>query len=194
MASNAEGIRGDKVDEPYEEYEEIDVEGTFDPNELWRVLYKDKLKKKHGFAEFELSEYAEAFKLTDILGDGILTQPQVKRAMALAGEPAPDADFVEAINKVDPQGTNIFTFQEFVHVMSHFKRPPLTEVELKETFELMDRDGGGQIDASELKHLMGCVGEALTEEEAIGMVEEADKDCSGDIDYEEFSHMILSTQ
>ena len=33
-----------------------------------------------------------------------------------------EEDFVKAINQADPEGKNIFTFQEFVHFMSYFKR------------------------------------------------------------------------
>ena len=95
---------------------------------------------------------------------------------------------------MDAQGLGVFDFQKFVDLIYQFRRKPVTEVELQETFRLLDLDGSGSIDAAELRQLLTCVGHGLSMEEAEAMVEEADKDCSGEVEYDEFSHMVLSTQ
>ena len=138
--------------------------------------------------------FADAYKLYDIMGDGILTPDQVKQAMLRVGTDVEDDEFIRMLNKVDPEGLALFTFQKFIDLMTHFRHPPLTEPEVAECFELIDMDGSGSIDCGELKKLLTCMGHALSQEDAEAMIDEADKDCSGDVDYQEFCHVILSTQ
>lgn len=70
----------------------------------------------------------------------------------------------------------------------------VTEIELRETFELLDKDQSGSVDAGELKQLLTCVGHSLTQQEAMQMIDEADRDGSGEVEFDEFAHIILSTQ
>jgi len=65
----------------------------------------------------------------------------------------------------------------------------LTEAQLdefREAFNSFDKDGGGSIDAKELKDLMASVGQNPTEDELNEMIRIADADGTGDIDFAEF--------
>merc|ERR1711998_294943 len=65
----------------------------------------------------------------------------------------------------------------------------LTEAQLdefREAFNSFDKDGGGSIDAKELKDLMASVGQNPTDEELQEMIAIADADGTGDIDFAEF--------
>ena len=65
----------------------------------------------------------------------------------------------------------------------------LTEAQLdefREAFNSFDKDGGGSIDAKELKDLMASVGQNPTDEELKEMIAIADADGTGDIDFAEF--------
>ena len=64
-------------------------------------------------------------------------------------------------------------------------REQQTEEEIQETFKFFDRDGNGQITASELRHVMTSLGEKLTDEEIDEMIREADQDGDGQINYKE---------
>ena len=66
------------------------------------------------------------------------------------------------------------------------------EEELREAFNVFDKDGNGFISASELRHVMVNLGERLTDEEVDEMVREADIDGDGQINYEEFVKMMMS--
>jgi len=153
-----------------------------------------EMTNKYDYAPFELSEFAESFKFWDILGDGQLSASEAKRAMESVGEGQSDEDYQEALNKVDPKGEGLLNFQKFVDLLYCFRRAPVTEYELQETFDLMDMDKSGTISAGELTHLLMCVGNALSAGDAEAMIAEADTDCSGEVEYDEFAHMILSTQ
>ena len=62
--------------------------------------------------------------------------------------------------------------------------------EFREAFNMFDKDGGGSIDASELRDLMISVGQNCTESELKEMVEAADADGTGDIDFLEFAVLM----
>lgn len=188
-ASEVTGSIGEGLGKPEEEEE--------DPN---LVKYKQEtytmyeLKNKYSFAEYQLSDFADAFKMYDIMGDNFLSSAQLYKALTWLGENPPDAEYAKVLDKVDVEGTDCLTFQNMLDILSHFSHAPITEMELHETFELLDQDRSGTVDAGELKRLMTCVGNALTQEEAEAMIAEADDDCSGEVDFDEFSHTILSTQ
>ena len=65
----------------------------------------------------------------------------------------------------------------------------LTEAQLdefREAFASFDKDGGGSIDATELKMLMASVGQMPTDDEVSEMIRIADADGSGSVDFCEF--------
>ena len=64
------------------------------------------------------------------------------------------------------------------------------EEEIKEAFRLFDKDGNGFISGAELRHVMTCIGEKLTEGEIEDMLHVADVDGDGMINYEG-KHIVL---
>jgi calmodulin len=58
--------------------------------------------------------------------------------------------------------------------------------EFKEIFDLVDKDGSGEISKEELGKLMKTLGLRPTEEQINEMMQEVDTDGSGDIDFNEF--------
>ncbi|KAK3092570.1 hypothetical protein FSP39_004523 [Pinctada imbricata] len=55
--------------------------------------------------------------------------------------------------------------------------------ELLDAFKTFDRDGNGFISAEELKHVMGSMGDVLSDSEVKAMIREADMDGDGQINY-----------
>ena len=62
--------------------------------------------------------------------------------------------------------------------------------EFKDAFAMFDKDGGGSIDAAELKDLMKSVGQEPSDAELAEMVAAADADGTGDIDFSEFAVLM----
>ena len=58
--------------------------------------------------------------------------------------------------------------------------------DFRAAFNTFDKDGGGSIDAAELKELMKSVGTSPTDDEIAEMIAMADADGSGSIDFAEF--------
>ena len=57
------------------------------------------------------------------------------------------------------------------------------EQELKEAFQVFDKDGNGYISKEELRHVMINLGEKLTDDEVDEMMREADTDGDGQVNY-----------
>ena len=144
-----------------------------------------------GFTEFDITEYAQAFRLSDVIGDGKITADELPLILKRLGE-FPSEDALEKIvNAADPEGQGVYSFQDFLKIMCNFDRHIVTEQELLEAFELFDQDNSGTIEAGEIKHVLGTLGDKMTEDEAEHMVALADKDGDGSIGYEEFVKTIL---
>ena len=74
--------------------------------------------------------------------------------------------------------------------------PPIdlavAERELNEAFRVFDRDGRGTIPTAELRHIVTCLGEKLSEFEADEMMREADPEKTGLVDYASFISKVLT--
>merc|ERR1712137_518746 len=62
--------------------------------------------------------------------------------------------------------------------------------EMREAFQLFDKDGDGTISTAELGTAMRALGQNPTEKELQEMIAEVDGDGSGSIDFEEFCEMM----
>jgi len=152
------------------------------------------LKDKCGFRDMDIQEIAESFRLSDIIGDGIITENEIPRVLRRIGENPRENELQDMINQVDPKGDGLFDFQLFIRLMTFFDRRIITEPEITEAFKVFDRDGGGSIESAELLHVLSSMGDTMTQEEAEGMIAEADKDGDGAVDYAEFVKTILGSQ
>mmetsp|Transcript_45833 Transcript_45833/g.146192 ORF Transcript_45833/g.146192 Transcript_45833/m.146192 type:complete len:158 (-) Transcript_45833:755-1228(-) len=73
----------------------------------------------------------------------------------------------------------------------------LSEDEVKnfrEVFDLVDKDHSGNIDAEEVKELMGLLGMFPSKDEVEKMISEIDKDGNGEVDFEEFLVVMAGNQ
>jgi hypothetical protein len=60
------------------------------------------------------------------------------------------------------------------------------------TFHTFDEDGGGSIDAQEIKTTMRAMGQKISDHELLSMIAIADPEDTGEIDFEHFCYVVLS--
>eukprot|EP00434_Breviolum_minutum_P017047 symbB.v1.2.015040.t2/scaffold1037.1/size142759/12 len=98
------------------------------------------LTDKCGFRDSELVDFCWAFRLYDVLGDGVIDASQVRLALSWLGEEPTDKAFLTVMNDIDSHGKGIMDFQRFVKLMAKFDRSMITEDELVNAFKIFDKD------------------------------------------------------
>ncbi|WAR19738.1 CALM4-like protein [Mya arenaria] len=89
------------------------------------------------------------------------------------------------------EGNGEIDFEEFLMMMSKKMNGVDHEAELKEAFEIFDRDQTGFINPADLKFVMSQLGEKLTDEEVREMMREADTDDRGKLTWEKFYAIMM---
>ncbi|XP_066279454.1 calmodulin-beta-like isoform X1 [Branchiostoma lanceolatum] len=141
-------------------------------------------------------EYREAFKLFDKDGDGTITIEELGTVLHDLGQFSSEEDLNELLHDLDADGNLTIDFEDFVVILSSIIKEENDEddeglaeddeKDLREAFSLFDKAGDGFIDASDLRQILSCFGQDLTDEEVDEMMCEIDLDGNGKIDYEEF--------
>ncbi|KAK2557633.1 Calmodulin [Acropora cervicornis] len=90
------------------------------------------------FTEEEIEEYREAFQLFDKDGGGTVSTKELK----------------QLLNSLFSAGSGEIDFNEFLQLMAAKQANMTMEDELRNAFNVFDKDGSGYISADELKQVM----------------------------------------
>ena len=109
-----------------------------------------------------------------------------------------DSEIDEMIREADSDDDGQINYGELVKNMSQLKTPvqrlieyfEKLEADIKEAFQLFDKDSNGLISAEELSHVMKNIDGYMTDSEIDEMMRVADSDGDGQIDYGEFVKMM----
>ncbi|KAJ4753494.1 Calmodulin [Rhynchospora pubera] len=138
----------------------------------------------------QISEFQQAFLLFDRNNDGCITLEELAAVIHQLGLNPTEVELLEMIREVDINGNGTIEFNEFTILMARKLMETDTDEEMKEAFEVFDKDHNGLISPSELRHVMRNLGENLTDDEVAQMIREADIDGDGYVNYEEFVRMM----
>ncbi|XP_050397724.1 calmodulin-A [Patella vulgata] len=153
-----------------------------------KELYSSILDK---YSPAQIRELKEAFRLFDKDGDGSITTEELGTVMRNLGQFPSIDELKQMIQEIDIDGDGLFSFEEFAQVMANMggiseNSEEDEEEELRQAFRVFDKSGCGYITPSDLRCVLQCMGEDLTEEEIDEMIAEVDIDGDGRIDFEEF--------
>ena len=82
--------------------------------------------------------------------------------MRSLGQNPTEAELQDMISEVDADGDGTIDFPEYLTMMAQKMRDTESEEEMKEAFNLFDKDGNGFISAAELRHVMTNIGKKLS--------------------------------
>ncbi|KHN04934.1 calmodulin-like protein 8 [Glycine soja] len=146
---------------------------------------------KEVLSEDLIVEFLEAFCLFDRDGDGCITMEELASALRTLNQNNPRKEELQIMmNEVDMNGSGTIEFGQFLNLMARKMKQSEAEEELKEAFELFDKDQDGYISPTELLSAMRNIGVKITEEELEHMIRLADLDGDGRVNYEEFMRMM----
>ncbi|XP_046416910.1 calmodulin isoform X1 [Neodiprion pinetum] len=145
----------------------------------------------------QMKEFREAFRLFDKDGDGSITKEELGRVMRSLGQFARAEELQTMLQEIDIDGDGNVSFEEFVEIVSNMGGTSAEEAtedqeekELRDAFRVFDKHNRGYITASDLRAVLQCLGEDLSEEEIEDMIKEVDVDGDGRIDFYEFVHAL----
>nr|CAD2126650.1 unnamed protein product [Meloidogyne enterolobii] len=147
---------------------------------------RSELPQIEGLTEDQVAEFKEAFELFDKDGDGRVTAAELGIVMKSLGHSPTDQELQEMVREIDEDGNGSIELNEFVKMMSRKVKESESEKELREAFQVFDKDNDGFISPFELRFVMQNLGEDLTDFEVKEMIREADLDGDGKVNFNEF--------
>ncbi|KAK4767019.1 hypothetical protein SAY86_014770 [Trapa natans] len=150
------------------------------------------ISQEHMLTKVQIDEFKEVFSLLDKDGDGCITVKELAWAIRSLEQHPTEEELRIMIREVDVDGNGTIKLGEFLNLMTRKMKETEADDELKEAFQVFDKDQDGYISPEELRRVMLNLGEKLTDEEVEMMVKEADLDGDGQINYKEFIRMMTS--
>jgi Ca2+-binding EF-hand superfamily protein len=149
-----------------------------------------QLAQTYRLSDEVLKSYQEAFRIFDRNNDGCITREELGTVMKSLGHQPSDNELQDMVNEVDVDGSGTIEFDEFVQMMAkRIEQRPDDGEDLKEAFEVFDRNKDGYITAEELRQVMRSLGENLTDQELNEMMKAADANGDGIINFNEFQEI-----
>ncbi|KAK3790463.1 hypothetical protein RRG08_015932 [Elysia crispata] len=151
------------------------------------------------YSQSQIRELREAFRLFDKDGDGSISTEELGTVMRNLGQFPSMDELNQMLKEIDIDGDGTFSFEEFVQVMANVGGiseggEENEEEELRQAFRVFDKSKCGYITPSDLRAVLQCMGEELSEEEIDDMIAEVDIDGDGKIDFEEFIACMRSDE
>jgi len=144
-----------------------------------------------GLTDEHTAEFKEAFD-TYVKGKepGKIQSKELGNVMRYLGHNPTQAQIEQMTNELGGSGGFIL-WEPFFQMMAKRVTADDKEEDVLEAFRVFDRDGNGNISATELRHVMCAMGEKLEESEVDELIKEADRDGDGQINYEAFVRLML---
>mmetsp|Transcript_42786 Transcript_42786/g.118185 ORF Transcript_42786/g.118185 Transcript_42786/m.118185 type:complete len:161 (-) Transcript_42786:209-691(-) len=142
--------------------------------------------------EDQVEEFKEAFALFDRDGDGTITADELGVVLRSLGRNPTMEELNAMVADVDDDGNGKIDFPEFLRLMASKLTANDSADEMREAFQVFDRDKSGSVTASELKAVMNNLGEQVTDAEVLAMIREADADGDGELSFEDFLQFVQS--
>lgn len=139
-------------------------------------------------------ELKRVFEMFDRNGDGRITRKELNDSLENLGIFIPDLHLRQMINNMDANGDgclDIHEFGELYHTIMA-QRNDHDEDDMREAFDVFDRNGDGFITVDELRSVLSSLGlkQGKAMEECRKMIMKVDVDGDGRVDFSEFKLMM----
>jgi len=141
-----------------------------------------------GATQEEVPEMKEVFACFDKDSSGSVTTAELGHVLKSMNKNFSDSELKRIVGKFDVNGDGQIDFDEFMTMMTRQERKEHDE--LKQAFDVFDKDADGTISGKELEIVMKALGEHIDRDTINLMIESVDTDKNGYIDFEEFRRMM----
>jgi|Transcript_15206 calmodulin len=142
-------------------------------------------------SEEQIATFQDLFSVFDEDDSGKISYKELATALRSLGQIITEEEVHAMLAEVDVDNDGTMDFPEFLKLMADKMKEPEPEDDIREAFQVMDKDGNGYLNAKELRYVLTNIGEPLTEEEVEKILADADVDGDGRIDFNEFVKMHL---
>eukprot|EP00980_Cylindrotheca_fusiformis_P008436 scaffold1784_cov116-Cylindrotheca_fusiformis.AAC.16 len=122
---------------------------------------------------------------------GTLTSKTFNKAVRAVGLNPTEAGVADLKKKASGGSCDFDTFKKII--VPELEKANDNVDEIIDSFSVFDQDGSGLISASEFRHVLTGMGEALSQEEVMEVMSEVEAN-NGMIDYREFANMIYAPE
>ncbi|XP_076451661.1 uncharacterized protein LOC143287511 [Babylonia areolata] len=204
------GKKGDKkavAEKPGDPFSKNEVPSPLKPGEkLIKLLttHPADVREIHGvkvstrileqLTPHEVRDLRAVFEIFDTDSDGLITAPELRKAMRTLGFKLSREEAQQMIADVSIKGRGSLDFQEFLETVID-NQGDTRDIydEILQGFKMFDYDKTGQISLDNLRNACQEAGIKFTQTELEEMVEEADVNGDGQIDQSEFIRIMLQT-
>ncbi|CAK9140854.1 unnamed protein product [Ilex paraguariensis] len=138
------------------------------------------------------AELRRVFQMFDRNGDGKITRKELSDSLRNLGIYIPDKELIEMIDKIDVNRDGYVDIDEFGELYRSIMDDNDEDEDMREAFNVFDRNGDGFITVEELKSVLASLGlnQGRTLEDCKRMIKKVDVDGDGRVNYREFKQMM----
>jgi len=140
------------------------------------------------------AELEDVFKKFDANGDGKISRSELSELMKSLGGNATEEEVGAMVSEADLDGDGYIDLSEFVALNTDQTVSSSRRLQdLKDAFNVFDRDGNGSISPSELHHVLTSLQEHCTIGDCHNMIKGVDSNGDGQVSFDEFMAMMTNT-
>ena len=141
--------------------------------------------------ERRLQDLRRAFELFDTDGSGTISPHELARVMRSLGQNPTKQEINEMMSGFDENSDGEIDFDEFLTLYAGSMNSADDEEFIAWAFEAFDKDSSGKLSADEIRDVIRCMGDELTEEEVAEIMDRGDTDGDGLLSFQEFTRLII---
>eukprot|EP00041_Stephanoeca_diplocostata_P013001 m.221195 g.221195 ORF g.221195 m.221195 type:complete len:141 (-) comp19182_c0_seq1:4187-4609(-) len=140
-----------------------------------------------------MTDMKEGFALFDKKGDNKIAAKDLGTVLRSLGLNPTQAKVDSVIAELGG-GEQRITYDQFVPIFNDSKsdNPKGSEADFVEGLKVFDKDGGGSISASELRHVLTSLGEKLSDEDVDQLLQNLNISATGAVNCQEFVRSVMS--
>ncbi|GMI92952.1 multicopy suppressors of snf4 deficiency in yeast 3 [Hibiscus trionum] len=138
------------------------------------------------------TELKKIFQMFDKNGDGAITKKELNDSLENMGIFISDGDLTQMIERIDVNGDMCIDIDEFSELYQTMMDSKDEEEDMKEAFNVFDRNGDGYISVDELRSVLESLGlkQGKAMEDCKRMITKVDVDGDGRVNFMEFKQMM----
>ncbi|UJR34980.1 hypothetical protein I4U23_027759 [Adineta vaga] len=140
-----------------------------------------------------IQDFQASFSLMDTRSKGFINPDDLLRVAKAADMKITKEEARLLLGSADEDQSGGIDMREFLSMMTAPINQQDFEEELRETFNVFDKDQNGMINANELKKFVRLWDCDLTEDEVNDMINQADPNKTGSINYHDFIEFLFHT-